>query len=340
MRGNKNYQRNIYQQAYDRLTEMCVFGESKQKAKQDGTAEKKIFSISTFETYLKHINYFIKWVEKTHPECKKIKHAKKYVKEYLEYRDKQPQLSAYTIHLEAKALGKLYQIKPGDKEYYEPRERKRSDIKRSRGEAKRDKNFSEKNNWELVCFCRGTGLRRMELGKLKGGDCKTKKELERRLYELETMVQLKPKEEKEMQSIRDILEQFPTEQYFVWVEQGKGGKPRYSPIIGDNKQKIYDRIKNTPEGKKVWEYVNSNADIHNYRAEYATALYKTYARNIEDIPYDKINAGNGKRYKSDVYYCRGDEKGKKLDKKAMIKVTKALGHNRISVIADHYLRNL
>ena len=71
-----------------------------------------------------------------------------------------------------------------------------------------------------------------------------------------------------------------------------------------------------------------------------TAIYKARARAIEDIPYDRVNRGTGRRYQSEVYTCRKDEAGKKLDKAAMLICSKALGHNRISVVADNYIRGL
>ena len=40
----------------------------------------------------------------------------------------------------------------------------------------------------------------------------------------------------------------------------------------------------------------------------------------------------------EVYVCRGDLKGVVYDRKAMEIASKALGHNRISVIAAHYIR--
>lgn len=337
----KEFSRTLRQQAHDKLNQMKAFGQSKQQAKLDGTMDTKIFSKSTYNTYKKHINYYVDWLEKTHPECKTIKKAKKYVNEYLTMRDNQkPELSAYTIQLEAKALGKLYQIKQSDPEYFKPRPRKRIDIKRSRGEAVRDKHFSEANNWELVSFCKGTGLRRSELKDLKGNEVKRIDELFLRMEELENKPDITKKELQELNSIKDMIEYFPDNEYYIFVSNGKGGRPRYSPIIGKNKQQIIDRIKNTPVGKPVWEYVSTNADIHGYRSEYATILYKETARDIKDIPYDKVNQGTGKLYQSDVYICRKDEKGKKLDKKAMLKTSKALGHNRVCVIADHYVRNL
>ena len=43
-------------------------------------------------------------------------------------------------------------------------------------------------------------------------------------------------------------------------------------------------------------------------------------------------------YKSAVYYCRGDQKGLALDRAAMIIASQNLGHNRESVVGEHYLR--
>jgi hypothetical protein len=77
-------------------------------------------------------------------------------------------------------------------------------------------------------------------------------------------------------------------------------------------------------------------DVHSYRGDYATAIYKMYARPIDEIPYDKVDS-YGRLYQSDVYICRGDRAGLKLDKKAMLKASQALGHSRICVVAGHYL---
>jgi hypothetical protein len=65
-------------------------------------------------------------------------------------------------------------------------------------------------------------------------------------------------------------------------------------------------------------------DVHHYRSEYASTLYRKLAR--QEIP------------KAERYCCRGDLKGTWYDKAAMKEVSEALGHSRISVIAEHYLR--
>ena len=104
-RRNKAYHKDLHQQAYDRLTGMQAFGESKKQAVADGTEKDKIFSFSTYKAYWKHVKYFTKYIQEKHPECTTLKSAKKYVNEWLQARTDQG-LSAWTIQLEAKAMGK------------------------------------------------------------------------------------------------------------------------------------------------------------------------------------------------------------------------------------------
>ena len=339
-RRNKTYSKDLHQQAYDRLTGMLAFGESKKEAMANGTAKNKIFSHATYKNYWKHIKYFLGYIKEKHPECTTLKHAKKYVNEWLQTRVAQG-LSAWTVQLEAKALGKLYGISPDDEAYFDPPKRNRQDIKRSRGDRVRDQHFSKTNNDELIKFCRGTGLRRRELQELRGKDLVSREQIEAELAELEKIpeAQQAPSVARRLEILRDT-QLFPEAQSFIHVRNGKGGRERLSPIIGKHADQIVERIADTPAEEKVWQHIHTSADIHGYRAEYATAIYKAHARAIEDIPYDKVNRGTGRRYQSEVYTCRKDEAGRKLDKAAMLVCSKALGHNRISVVADNYIRGL
>lgn len=338
-RRNKAYSKDLHQQAYDRLNAMQAFGESKKEAVAKGIDKDKIFSFNTYQTYWKHVKYFIRYIKEAHPECTTLKSAKKHMNKWLQMRVDQG-LSAWTIQTEAKALGKLYGIRPDDEDYFILPKRNRSDISRSRGDRVRDRHFSKENNDELIKFCQGTGLRRNELADLRGKDFLTTEQLKAETAHLDGIHKgsRTPLEEKRFELLQDAL-LFDAD-YFIHVRSGKGGRERISPIIGRNIDKIVSRIKDTPQGEKVWQYINTNADIHGYRAEYATAIYKANARNIADIPYDRINKGTGKRFQGDVYTCRKDEAGKKLDKTAMLICSKALGHNRISVVADNYIRGL
>lgn len=337
-RDKTQYHRDLHQQAYDKFQKMQAFGESKVAAVKDETERKKIFSFNTYQTYWKHTKYFLKWVQVNHPEVTRLNQAKEFVSDWLQSRVDQG-LSAWTIHTEEAALNKLYGIMPDDENRFIAPQRKRENIKRSRIKTVRDSHFSETNNDELVRFCKGTGLRRRELENLKGADFITRKSIEKTICSLENLErELTPTEEKMLIAMKDtrVFE----EENFVIVRYGKGGRLRYSPIIGKDCDAIVERIKRTQGDKKVWDFVNGNADIHGYRAVYATEIYRKHAREIAKIPYDKMNPGTGKMYQGDVYVCRNDESGRKLDRAAMLICSKALGHNRVRVVADNYLRGL
>lgn len=346
-RKNKEYRKDLKEQIYDKLTEMLRAGEgtSKKEAIADGTDREKIFSYSTYESYYKHCKYFANYIQAQHPECTTLKASRKYVNEWLQSRvdngglNGKP-LSAWTITLEREALGKLYGIKPDDPNFFEAPKRHREDIKRSRGDAVRDRHFSVTNNDEFIKFCRGTGCRRNILEKLEGRDLITMTQLKEEIEELERKEVLTDTETKHLNVLKDAASRFSDQEYFIHHRKDKGGRERYAPIIGKNLEQIVGRMKNTKPDEKVWQHVPRNADIHGYRGEYATEIYKLYARKIEDIPYDRVNAGTGKQYQSDVYTCRKDEAGKKLDKAAMLKASKALGHNRLEVVANNYIRGL
>ena len=338
-RRNKAYSKDLHQQAYDRLTGMQAFDESKKEAVANGTEKEKIFSFNTYKSYWKHTKYFIKYIKENHPECTTLKSAKKYVNEWLQTRVDQG-LSAWTVQLEAKAMGKLYGISPDDENYFKPPKRNREDIKRSRGDRVRDKHFSKTNNDELIKFCKGTGLRRAELGELRGKDLVTREQIEAEISQLESRpaAELTPADTKRLEMLQDT--RLFEGDYFTHVRNGKGGRERMSPIIGPNTEQIVERIKSTPAEEKVWQHIHQSADIHGYRAEYATIIYRAKARAIEEIPYDRVNRGTGRKYQSEVYTCRKDEAGRKLDKAAMLVCSKALGHNRIEVVANNYIRGL
>lgn len=336
-RRDKSRSLNLHDQAYKRLNEMQAFGESKKDAIANGTDKDKIFSFNTYQTYFKHVKYFIKWLEEKHPEVTTLKKARKYANEWLQERVDQG-LSAWTIQTEAKAIGKLFGITPEDRDYFEPPKRVRSQIKRSRGDRVRDKHFSLTNNDELIKFCQGTGLRRSELEELRGRDLIPRSSIEKEFNDLQSHPERTPQQSKRMGILQDALAF--NEEFFVHVRNGKGGRERYSPIIGTHADGIVSRIRETDPDEKVWQHVHTLADIHSYRGDYATKIYKKYARDISEIPYDRVHGGTGKKFQSDVYVCRKDEAGKRLDKKAMKYASKALGHNRIEVVANNYIRNL
>ncbi len=107
----------------------------------------------------------------------------------------------------------------------------------------------------------------------------------------------------------------------VHVRRGKNGKERWTRVIQDQdwvlalmrfagKEKVFMEV---PQG------------LHRYRSQYATELYKSLARPLDQIP------------REDRYYCRKELKGVVYDKRAMRIVSQNLGHTRIEVIARSYL---
>ena len=114
--------------------------------------------------------------------------------------------------------------------------------------------------------------------------------------------------------------------YAVHVRQGKGGKEREVTLYGSAAEisRVVSRMRDAGDGL-VWPKIHSNADIHSYRATYAQRVYAAHARPIEEIP------------RKERYYCRSDKKGTVYDKRAMQITSRELGHNRINVIAEHYL---
>ena len=145
---------------------------------------------------------------------------------------------------------------------------------------------------------------------------------------------------RELRMLQETMELFPAYDWFLLHRRDKGGRQRLSPICGPGAATVVARMQATPPNERVWLHVPSGMDVHAYRADYAGALYKAHARRIEDIPKDRINKGTGRLYSSEVYNCRKDERGKKLDKRAMLLVSKELGHNRLDVCSNFYLQNL
>lgn len=111
--------------------------------------------------------------------------------------------------------------------------------------------------------------------------------------------------------------------YLHITSGSKGGRERYAPVISDIE--LVTRLCRQAGEQKVFDKIPSGADIHSYRGEYAVAVYEKYARPLEQL--------SGK----EKYVCRNDRRGEVFDRAAMRIASNALGHNRISIIAGHYL---
>lgn len=310
--GHKNRTgKSLKQQVYDELQKRDGFGRSKHEDKKNGVSGQFIYSFNSMKTYMRHCKYFVEWCKNQDYIKEELNHAPRtlaecenYVEAFIRDRERQG-LSAYTVKMEKSALSKLY----GRSFDFETIATRRQDIKRSRGQAKRDKHFSEERHAEFVNACRCVGFRRSEMETAKPED---------------------------LMRVGDM--------YFMQIT-GKGGKRRAAMLVGtpDEIERAVNYI-NTMTGRNK---IPNGADVHSYRADYATRIYKRYARPIEEIRGKTVNyteltgktaKGGETIYKSAVYYCRGDQKGQALDRLAMIMASQALGHNRESVVGEHYLK--
>lgn len=279
---------SIIYQVKSRFRELEAFGKSKPKGSD------KIHSYGTMKTYLNHSLQFAEYCRNNY-NCKNLEDCKPYIKEYIEGND----YSSWVKKVQRSAIAKMYGVSAEELGNIDTGKCLRSDVKRSRGKAKRDKHFSETGKYkDYVTFCKATGLRKSEVEALRGTA----------FYVDENGKKfLKVTDGTKGGRIRDvpILEEYANLVEKVCLKAGKG---LVIPYIAA------DRLK-APSG----------ADTHSYRANYARALYDKLKRPIEEIP------------QGEKYFCRGDLKGIIYDKEAMRIVSEALGHSRINIIAKSYL---
>lgn len=340
--GRNKPAKSLVQQVKERFDSKLAIGQSKQLAKLDGTYTNYIYSWDTYRSYLKHACYFVKWC-KDQPIDPVLGHKPRTLEECRHFSEKWIQynlnrgMSAFTVKLEVASLSKLYSCRSTDFDI-KTSPRRRADIKRSRGVAARDKHFSLTENKDMITFCKCIGLRRAELEQIRGAD----------LIEHEGKLCLD-------------------------VKRGtKGGRLRISPVVGSAEEiELVKKLCINVGRDKIFPKPSDNADIHSFRATYAARIYNQYARSYKEYKNERLivyknqvvdsyiskngrrdvklfshlyqTVGNrqrilpGYRDVSGAYYCRSDRKGVCYDRKALFEVSRALGHHRESVVAEHYL---
>ena len=91
-------------------------------------------------------------------------------------------------------------------------------------------------------------------------------------------------------------------------------------------------IQNMNEGceagreQKKQVHIPKRCPMHALRREFAQAMYARIARDVAGLP------------EKELYRCRADMRGCIYDREALLAVSQQLGHNRINVIAEYYMR--
>ena len=263
--------------------------QTRSEGKRIGVASKYIYSIKTYEAYKESIERLVAYCLEHHPEIKHVSDCEEYVPEYIQHIIQE----AYSSYTQKSRLS-------GFRKYFDNRfedvfteSRKRSQIRRGRQDTLNAREFNKEAHSEIIWVLQHIGLRRREAESLHGS-CVS-------LHE--------------------------DGNYYIDGVKGKGGKIRDVRIL-DNDQTVIDLINGTDKDKLVFGRLHSKLNVHGLRADYAQALYKSVARDVETLD------------KKEVFVCRGDMAGIALDKKGMMIVSKSLGHNRINIISNNYLYGL
>ena len=249
--GHKN-KKTLIRQVSEELDAQFRAGKGRpkhlDKAIEGGTIG-RIYTDSTLKTYKKHACYFVHWAKSVHG-CRTLEECREYAPEWIETRR---ELSAWTQKTEAAALAKLYRCKAEELGIV-TQARRRSAIKRSRGEKRNDRHFSERNHSEIVTFGKCTGLRRRELSRIRGTALREK-----------------------------------SGRWYLSVTDGtKGGRLRISPIVGTPEEvETVVRLCEEAGGGKIFERVPHNMDEHANRREYANRVYQMYKRPLWALSRDQ-----------------------------------------------------
>lgn len=293
-------------------------GESRHSAKNEAREERKaqgkdlsavnvrvdtIHSYNTYRTYMEHCGHFIDWCleNKGVNKYASLNKIEKYAKEYLAYREEKG-LSLYTLKAEKAALGKLYSR---EIDYKFKEARTIDKITRSRQDTERQKHFSEERNKDLVNIAKATGGRREDISKLTPQNF------------------------------------FTDSKNNLWVrfEESKGGRDRVAPVLPQYQNSIKEFIQTKERNECLFDKIHNAADIHAYRREYAQELYNLVKDNKEKASQYALIYPTRDRTGYDTYYARGDKKTAFRGLKDNIYiVSQALGHNRLSVTVNHYLK--
>lgn len=242
--------------------------------------------------------------------------------EFADWCIKEHKINKYTLLTELKPLAKEY-LKYREKNGYKLATIKRdraglgklfgerieykpkadNEFSRSRHQVVRDKNFNEKHHEDLCNIAYGTGLRRHEIAKLTA---KSFSKEGNRLY-------------------------FET--------KGKGGRYRKALVLPEYVEKIERFLETKRDSDKLFNNVNSNADIHSMRRNYATSLYNNIVKD-EDLRNDVAklypNRSHFETVKSEYYSTRSGRhfEGRRDD---IYLISQSLGHNRLNDTIKHYL---
>lgn len=314
------HKQNVENLFHTNLKNKISFGESKHSDKIEqgltfGESTYRIYSYSTYNTYLKECTAYAKWLkdEKDLKKVDDISKTEQYIREYLQNR-LDSGMSIYTVKMEKAALGMLFSKKID----FEMPVRDSKNITRSRFEVENDKHYNENGKYkDVFVLGKATGGRRCDLGKL---------------------------------TTESFVEK--DGHLYVQFDKSKGGRDRFTYVRKEYEEEIRNIIQKTKEeGRtKLLEKIPQRIDIHSLRREYCRGLYLEIKDNRElrdDIlknypprhEYKTQKNKDGISYTQEIkkdYYK--DRDGNIYDRNDIYVCSQCLGHNRLDVSITHYLK--
>lgn len=294
------------------------FGKSKHADKQElgfGESNYKIYSYSTYNTYLKECEQYSRWLTETKGIDKftKLQDTERYAQEYIQYRLNSG-VSVYTAKMERSALGMLY----GKRIEIDMPLRDNKNIVRSRKEVENDRHYAQNGKYkDVFTMSLATGCRRCDLKNLRT-DCLVEKD----------------------------------GHLYVKIFGSKGGRDRLAYVREEYEDEVRNIIQARKEqGQvKVFDKIPQKIDVHSLRREYAKGLYQEIKGNrelrddiLKNYPVrreyktqrDKDGNSITKEIKSNVYR---DREGHVFERDDIYCISQSLGHNRIDCSICHYVR--
>lgn len=305
--------KNIKIQLHKKIDSLLCIGESRHQAKKDYREFCRkndikynpaktigIYSTGTATTYREGVNDFCTWLKAEQPEVWNTKNLDSITKEvaYKYLQERDRVSSAYTVSTRMSSLNKVLDLDLTKKEG-NLNQRRLQDITRSRAITKSDGKYNPDNYREGLLIAQSFGVRSESL--LNGN-----------------------------YKVKDIsIFKNQNKVYLAVIE--KGGRYRQIPCLEVNVNKVlstfnieerdfltkneYVDLYNTSSEYLVDKYT-TKIDNHAIRAEYAQNYYKEVVQNY--------NVSEEEDYKG---YCLP----------AILETSKALGHNRPSVVVNNYM---
>lgn len=312
-------------QITQRLKGLNRLGESKHQAKEDykracatrpgvkynPAYARGIFSSKTMDAYKQSAMEFSNWFKENHPDIRDINNiTKDHTIAYLQQRQTEGK-SAWTTSKDMSALNKVFNLHV-TKSDAGLRERSYKNTTRSREDRAHDSKYNPKNYEKQIAVSQAFGLRRESI---YGGQ-----------YQVKDVSLFRNHNDGKL--------------YAAVIE--KGGRYREAPCLSSMQptiERMYPHIQERDpltkeqfqalyhsQGDYLFDKYTTKIDNHAFRHEYARNLYQEIMdrRQQEELQQQRDQA------EEQLY--RG------YNRAILEEVSQALGHNRVNVVVEHYLR--